>query len=182
MKNTLNTSDPRIEQARVFAIAAHAAVGQKRKYSDEPYHVHPIAVAAMVQTVPGHTVEMVMAALLHDVVEDTGVTIEIIEEVFGPVVARLVAGLTDVSKLEDGNREMRKTIDRNHTAEQEPDVKTVKLADLIDNADSIITNDIGFARKWMREKEMLLEVLKDGDPTLFNICSDIVKNFNNVSD
>jgi (p)ppGpp synthase/HD superfamily hydrolase len=72
-----------------FATTAHASINQRRKYTGEPYIVHPIAVAELVRSVP-HTPEMIAAAYLHDVVEDTPVTIEEIREEFGPQVAELV--------------------------------------------------------------------------------------------
>jgi len=50
------------EKARIFATAAHAAVGQVRKYTGEPYLVHPAEVELNVATVPGHTDEMIAAA------------------------------------------------------------------------------------------------------------------------
>ena len=85
--------------------------------------------------------EVQAAALLHDVVEDTPVSIKDIEDVFGPRVAALVGDLTDVSKPEDGNRAT-KGADRQHTAKASPDAKTVKLADLISNGKSIIKDDL----------------------------------------
>src|SRR5688572_2066454 len=94
-------------RARGFAERAHAAIGQRRKYTGEPYIVHPIAVAELVRSVP-HTPEMIAAALLHDVVEDTPVTLAQIEAEFGPVVADLVDWLTDVSRPADGKRQVRK--------------------------------------------------------------------------
>ncbi len=93
-----------VHKAQVFAIAAHSAVGQRRKYTNEPYFVHPAEVARIVAEVPGSTPEMVAAAWLHDTVEDTGVTYNDIHMNFGPEVAVLVGWLTDVSKPEDGNR------------------------------------------------------------------------------
>ena len=62
----------RYSRALAFCMAAHAGVGQVRKYTGEPYAVHPIAVAALVRAyVPDASEEMLIAALLHDVVEDT---------------------------------------------------------------------------------------------------------------
>jgi len=92
-----------VDKARYFATAAHAAVGQKRKYSDDDYIVHPIRVANLVKQYGG-TEEMIAAAYLHDVVEDTDVTMDTITSLFGSVVASLVKDLTDVSKPSDGNR------------------------------------------------------------------------------
>lgn len=154
-----------VEKARLFATAAHAAIGQKRKYTGEDYIVHPAEVAAIVASV-SHTPEMLAAAWLHDVVEDTKVGIAIIEVEFGPDVAALVSDLTDVSKLGDGPRAARKAIDRAHLAKASPPAKTIKLADLIANSASIVAGDRAFARIYLQEKELLLEVLREGDATL----------------
>jgi (p)ppGpp synthase/HD superfamily hydrolase len=87
-----------VNKAFSYALAAHT--GQTRKYTGEPYIVHPFAVSLIVQSVP-HTPEMVAAALLHDTVEDTGKTIEEIEQLFGKQVASYVGWLTDVSHPQD---------------------------------------------------------------------------------
>lgn len=155
-----------VEKARIFATAAHAAVGQLRKYTYEPYIVHPAEVFAIVSTVDGATEEMMAAAWLHDVVEDTGVTIEVVRDVFGEKVAELVGWLTDVSRPEQGNRATRKAIDRAHTAMAPADAQTVKLADLISNSRSIMQHDVEFAKVYLAEKRMLLEVMTKGDATL----------------
>lgn len=154
-----------VERARIFATAAHAAVKQVRKYTFEPYIVHPTEVAAIVSTV-SHTPEMLAAAFLHDTVEDTGVTIELIRTEFGEKVAELVGWLTDVSKPEDGNRAKRKAIDREHSAQAPADAQTVKLADLISNSRSIMKHDAEFAKTYLTEKRLLLEVMTRGDATL----------------
>ena len=154
-----------VERARVFATAAHAAVKQVRKYTFEPYIVHPTEVASIVATVP-HTNEMLAAAYLHDTVEDTGVSIVDIQKEFGNEVASLVGWLTDVSKPEQGNRAVRKAIDREHTAMAPAAAQTVKLADLIANSRSILAHDPAFAKVYLEEKRMLLEVLTRGDATL----------------
>ena len=162
-----------VERARVFATAAHAAVKQVRKYTFEPYIVHPAEVASIVATVP-HTDEMLAAAWLHDTVEDTGVTIVDIQAEFGNKVAELVGWLTDVSTPEQGNRAVRKAIDREHTAMAPAAAATVKLADLIANSRSILAHDPAFARVYLEEKRMLLEVLTRGDATLMAQARQIV--------
>ena len=163
-------------QAQEFAKAAHEAVGQRRKYSNEPYIVHPMAVAKLVKSVP-HTWEMVAAALLHDTVEDTHVELAEIERTFGSTVAQLVDELTDVSRPHHGNRTVRKELDRQHLAKARPEAKTVKLADLIDNSRDIIKQDPGFARKYMKEMKALLEVLREGDSHLYSVASEIVRKY-----
>ena len=158
-----------VERARVFATAAHAAVGQVRKYTFEPYIVHPAEVASIVRSVP-HTDEMVAAAWLHDTVEDTGVTIEVIRAEFGTEVAELVGWLTDVSRPEHGNRAHRKALDRAHSAMAPAEAQTVKLADLIANTRSIMEHDVAFAKTYLEEKRLLLEVMTKGDATLMAIA------------
>lgn len=152
-------------RARLFATAAHAAVAQLRKYTMEPYIVHPAEVAAIVKSVD-HTEEMVAAAWLHDVVEDTGVTIEIIRAEFGSEVSDLVGWLTDVSRPEHGNRAARKAVDRAHTAAAPSEAQTVKLADLISNTRSITQHDPKFAETYLAEKRLLLAVMTRADPGL----------------
>ena len=164
-----------VEKARVFATAAHAACGQLRKYTYEPYIVHPADVVSIVKTVP-HTDEMLCAAWLHDVVEDTGVTIETIREEFGSEVADLVGWLTDVSRPDHGNRASRKAVDRAHTAMAPAQAQTVKLADLISNTKSIVEHDEKFAKTYLEEKRMLLEVMTKGDRTLWERANGIVTN------
>lgn len=162
-----------VERARVFATAAHAAVKQVRKYTFEPYIVHPAEVASIVATVP-HTDEMLAAAWLHDTVEDTGVSIEDIRAEFGHDVASLVGWLTDISRPQDGNRAVRKAIDREHTAQAPAEAQTIKLADLIANSRSILAHDPAFAKVYLEEKRMLLEVLSRGDATLMAQARSIV--------
>jgi len=154
-----------VERARVFATAAHAAVGQVRKYTFEPYIVHPAEVARIVASVP-HTPEMLAAAWMHDVVEDTGVTMEVVRKEFGTEVADLVGWLTDVSRPEHGNRARRKELDRLHTAAAPAEAQTVKLADLISNTRSIMAHDEKFAVTYLEEKRLLLAVMHKGDTTL----------------
>ncbi len=153
-------------RALIFAKRAHESVNQRRRYTDEPYIVHPIAVAEIVKSVP-HTPEMVAAALLHDTAEDTRVTITEIAEEFGPVVGNLVMWLTDVSRPKDGTREERKALDREHIADAPPAAKTIKLADLIDNTKTIKAHDPDFWKVYRREKLLLLDVLVEGDSTLW---------------
>lgn len=165
---------PLEQKALQFATHHHGAIGQVRKYSGEPYINHPIAVAALVKSVP-HTKEMVAAAYLHDTVEDTAATLDEIREEFGDEVASLVGWLTDVSKPEDGNRAKRKAIDAEHTAAAPAAAKTVKLADLIDNSRSILARDPDFAKVYLEEKRKLLKVLREGDSTLWEMADKIAR-------
>lgn len=147
-----------IEKAKIFATAAHAAVGQKRKYSGDDYIIHPQRVAGIV-TKYGGTDEQIAAAWLHDTVEDTDVTLSLIYDTFGTEVTKIVEGLTDVSLPTDGNRATRKAIDRMHTANASTEAQFVKLADIIDNTWDIADNDPKFARVYKQEMLLLLEAM-----------------------
>ena len=83
-----------IEKAFKFACQAHAGV---RRLSGEPYIMHPLAVAQIVCGEIGLGSTSICSALLHDVVEDTDYTVEDIQNIFGPKIARIVDGVTKIS-------------------------------------------------------------------------------------
>jgi len=164
-----------IDWACEYATDCHGE--QKRKYTNEPYITHPIAVAEIVASVTDDC-ETIAAAFLHDVVEDCGETRHsLIEQGFGPGIADLVLEVSDISKPEDGNRAIRKAIDLSHLAKASFRGQTIKLADLIHNSDSILQYAPGFARIYMAEKAALLKVLTKGNSTLYNRASVIVDNY-----
>ncbi|KAA6182517.1 bifunctional (p)ppGpp synthetase/guanosine-3',5'-bis(diphosphate) 3'-pyrophosphohydrolase [Thiohalocapsa marina] len=158
-----------IAHARRFATEAHQRIDQRRKYTNQPYQEHLKAVAELVAGVTDDP-EMIAAAWLHDTVEDTPATFGDIERAFGRRVRELVAHLTDVSKPADGNRAVRKAIDRHHTAQAPVEAKTIKLADLIDNCRDICRHDAKFGRVYLAEAAALLEVLADADERLYRLA------------
>lgn len=160
-----------VQKALSFAKKAHE--GQLRKYTGQSYIVHPIEVMKIVASVE-HTNEMLAAALLHDVVEDCGITLGEIFDKFGPDVCYMVNDLSDASKPDDGNRARRKEIDRKWIAGAKARSKTIKLADLISNTKSICEHDRDFAKVYIKEKELLLEVLTEGDPALYKQAYDLM--------
>ena len=81
---------------RAFFLAKEAHQGVRRR-SGEPYLLHPIAVAKIVVDEIGLGVKSVVAALLHDVVEDTDYTVEDMERIFGHKIASMVDGLTKMA-------------------------------------------------------------------------------------
>jgi (p)ppGpp synthase/HD superfamily hydrolase len=161
------------ERARAFATRMHE--GQKRKYTFAPYITHCAEVAAFVKAAGG-TDEMIAAAWLHDTVEDTPATAEDILREFGSVVARYVAALTSAEKSA-GDRAERKAIDRARLGASSPEVKTVKLADLLSNLPSIAERDPGFAVTYMAEKREMLPMLAEGDAALFARVKAIVDGY-----
>lgn len=163
----MSKSDPIVvEFARVFATAAHAAIDQRRKYTNDPYIVHPQAVVRILSGLPRVTDQMIAASWCHDVLEDTKVSVAAMKKVFDRRVIDLVLEVTDVSQPEDGNRAERKKIDRDHIAMASPQGQTIKLADLIDNSESILEHDKEFALVYIPEKAALLDVLTKGDSIL----------------
>ncbi|CAI8360674.1 MAG: RelA/SpoT family protein [Flavobacteriaceae bacterium] len=95
---TLSAADKKLIR-KAFDLAVEAHNGQRRK-SGEAYVFHPIAVAKIVSSEIGLDATSIAAALIHDVVEDNeNYTINDIEQMFGKVVAKIVYGLTKISKL-----------------------------------------------------------------------------------
>ncbi|MHB1711424.1 MAG: HD domain-containing protein, partial [Acidimicrobiales bacterium] len=88
---------------RACEVAAAAHAGQSRR-SGEAYITHPIAVAGVVAEL-GLDTQTIAAALLHDAVEDTGVTAEMIEHDFGAAVAGIVDGVTKLDRLQFDSKE-----------------------------------------------------------------------------
>ncbi len=95
---TLTPEDKKLIR-KAFDVAMDAHKDQRRK-SGEAYFFHPIAVAKIVASEIGLGATAIAAALLHDVVEDTPITVEDIEKMFNPKVAQLVEGLTKISKVQ----------------------------------------------------------------------------------
>src|SRR6476469_10168759 len=135
----------RILAAARFAAEKHAQ--QKRKGENgEPYFNHLLEVAELIAaSTPTMAVELVMAAFLHDTVEDTGVTLQELEQRFGKDVADLVAEVTDDKSLP---KETRKQVQVELTPEKSSRAQTLKLADKISNLRAIISSPpVGWSRE-----------------------------------
>jgi (p)ppGpp synthase/HD superfamily hydrolase len=152
--------------ARAILFAAHAHEGQIRKYTGEPYINHPISVA---NTLSKFTkdVNLITAAILHDTVEDTDASPYDIWRNFGGDVEYLVAGVTDPEI--EGNRKTRKAAAKDHLAQGCSRIKTLKLADLVDNTVSIVQHDKNFAKTYLAEKRELMTVLVGGNDHLYRM-------------
>lgn len=176
------------QKAKEFATMAHGCIDHKRKYTGEPYINHPAEVVEIVRKVCKDP-EVLAAAWLHDVVEDTPVRpelkgteltrqekLDIIEQEFGKRVAGMVDDLSDIAVPSDGNRKARTAINREHAGAGSSDSKTVKLADILSNNKSIIKDGIDFAVVYIPEMKLLLEKLTQGNPILYKMATDSVQN------
>ncbi|MBU3012534.1 RelA/SpoT family protein [Polaribacter vadi] len=120
---------------KAFEIAVDAHSSQRRK-TGEPYIFHPIAVAKIVAMEIGLGATSIAAALLHDVVEDTDYTLNDMEQLFGETIARIVNGLTKISRL---NKEQDASIQAENfrkmllTLHDDVRVILIKIADRLHN-------------------------------------------------
>src|SRR6187200_2937473 len=101
LKPKLKAGDKELVR-QAFEIAAEAHKTMRRK-SGEPYILHPLAVAKICTEEIGLGVRSTICSLLHDTVEDTDVTLDDLEKVFGGEIARIVDGLTKISNVIDVN-------------------------------------------------------------------------------
>jgi GTP pyrophosphokinase len=123
------------EQVRVaFEIAAEAHKTMRRK-SGEPYILHPLAVSMICVEEIGLGVRSTICALLHDTVEDTDITLEMVEREFGPEIAKIVDGLTKISNVLDANSSQQAENFKKIllTLTDDPRVILIKLADRLHN-------------------------------------------------
>ncbi len=91
-----NLNEALVQKAYILAKSAH---GNQKRHSGDPYFSHPVAVAEILTDLKLDQ-ESIITALLHDVVEDTEVTLEEIEKDFGEEIAKLVDGVTKLGKIE----------------------------------------------------------------------------------
>lgn len=126
-----------LDQAILFATEAHK--GQLRKGSETPYILHPLEAAAIVGTMTSDD-EIIAAAVLHDVVEDTDTTIEQIEALFGRRIAGFVAAESENKREElpaEASWKIRKQETLDHLGSAPIEVKMLTLGDKLSNIRSI---------------------------------------------
>ena len=131
---TLSKEDKKLIRS-AFDVAVDAHKDQRRK-SGEAYIFHPIAVAKIVASEIGLDATSIVAALLHDVVEDTTYTLTDIERMFGPTVARIVDGLTKIDAMSyDGEISLQAENFRKMLLTLNEDIRVIiiKIADRLHN-------------------------------------------------
>ena len=126
-----------VEAVRALDFAARKHRDQRRKgAAKEPYINHPAEVARLVaEATGGRPLAVVLAALLHDTLEDTKTTFEELEREFGPDVAALVAEVTDDKLLPKAER---KRLQVEHAAGKSAGAKLIKIADKTSNLRSLL--------------------------------------------
>jgi len=156
-----------IVRAARLAVRAHGA--QTRKVTGRAYVEHPARVAARVLLRRDADEAMVAAALLHDVVEDTAITLDEIRAEFGDAVADLVRDLTNVYKAGAHvglNRAERKRLESARLAGVSRSAKIIKMLDRIDNLREAPGQDAGFLRVYAAESRDLVAAVGDADAAL----------------
>ncbi|MFN0290898.1 RelA/SpoT family protein [Pedobacter helvus] len=132
-KSTLQKGDKK-EIRKAFDMALESHKDMRRK-SGEPYIYHPIAVAQIAAEEIGLGTTSIVCALLHDVVEDTDITLEDIEREFGKKTAKIIDGLTKISGVFDTNSSLQAENFRKMLLTLADDVRVIliKLADRLHN-------------------------------------------------
>ena len=167
-----------------FADECHGK--QLRKYSFDPYIVHPIRVMNTCKKVTDK-IYILVAALLHDVLEDTKVSKKQVRDFLMTLLSEedtdkamvIILDLTDEytkEKYPQYNRRKRKALEANRLGECQEDTQTVKYADLIDNTEDIMSNDLDFAKIYVPECWELLDHMKIGEKTLRSLAVDGLLN------
>lgn len=163
-----------VAEAAAFAHKAHAT--QTRKRSLTPYIEHPRRVADAVTGLSYSTPEMVAAAWLHDVVEDTPITLAFIEARFGRKVAEYVGWLTNRFTKEafpELNRAQRKHLEAVRLSYAPREVKVIKMFDRIDNLTD--KPDKSLMAVYLDESMELYYALRDAHPEVAGLLRSLIE-------
>jgi guanosine-3',5'-bis(diphosphate) 3'-pyrophosphohydrolase len=146
LARTIRASHPKVDLrpiVRAYEVAEQAHEGQRRR-SGDPYITHPLAVTTILAEL-GMDITTLVAALLHDTVEDTRQTLDSIRVEFGDDVAHLVDGVTKLDKVQFGDAAEAETIRKMVVAmARDPRVLVIKLADRLHNMRTL---------RWLRQEK-----------------------------
>lgn len=143
-----------MEEVIEFAKKKHK--GQFRKFSKDPYIIHPIRVANILKNI-NEKDDVIMAAYLHDTIEDTNTTYEEIKDKFGLIIANLVKELTKNRSEIEKIGKVKYLI--NKINNMSIDALTIKLADRLDNVMELSKSDQEFKEKYEEETIEILDKL-----------------------
>ena len=146
-----------VRDAYDLLVSKHA--GQRQKVNSHPYVKHPVLVASDISRA-GFDPEMVAAALLHDIVEDSDVSVDDVQERFGRRVSVLVEALTDDVEVEPYER--RKALHREQVVAAGPEAAAIFAADKLDNVRALRSayaeNGEAVAERFKQPLDMKLRV------------------------
>jgi guanosine-3',5'-bis(diphosphate) 3'-pyrophosphohydrolase len=173
-----------LEKVKEYADKAHG--NQRRRYSDDPYIVHPVRVMEIVRDYVSN-VPVLAAALLHDVLEDTDKTVDdlrtfltsLMSEKHAEQTVAYVIELTDEfikKNYPQMNRKSRRFKEAERLADASAEAQTIKYADVLDNAADISDNDPDFATVYLRESMHLIKQLEKGNPLLRSRAMEAVQD------
>lgn len=176
----LHIAELRIIEAAEFAAEKHRSQRRKDEHAT-PYINHPLRVAYSLTIAGESDTELLMAALLHDTIEDTNTTYDELKQKFGPGVADLVLELTDDKRLDKDERKRRQVL---HASSKSLRARKLKLADKIDNVRDIILHP---PHDWPleRKKEYVLfakevvDQIRGVQPVLENEFDELCRRFEN---
>lgn len=178
------------QQAKLLEFVTEKHKDQVRKYIGEPYLVHLIAVAEMAEKTNvffGWEI-----GLCHDLLEDTNCDrFELFDHLISIGYTAITANhiRVNVEQLTDKytkeafpsyNRSLRKQLEADRLYNTSPDAQTVKYCDLINNTQSIVEHDKGFARVYLAEKRYMLSGMTKGDPSMRSKCIDCLNDANQI--
>lgn len=175
--------DQVLEKIKDFADRAHGK--QTRRYSADRYIVHPVRVMEICRQ-HTHDLAILAAAILHDVLEDTDVKKDEIDnflrEIMEPSQAqrtlKFVVELTDVyvkKNYPEWNRRKRKNKEADRLEKVSPEAQTIKYADIIDNSGEIASHDPDFAQQYLEEATVLLDKMTKGNKKLHALALETVQ-------
>ena len=167
VKNGSEELTPAVRKAYSVAESAHAGTTRQ---DGTPYIHHPARVCAFLISECGvRDAEVLQAALLHDVVEDTSVTVKDIEAQFGRRTAEYVDWLTKPSADGFASKEQLNAYQASRIARAPREVRMVKVADRVDNVSDLhlLPNDGKMERYLKDTRENYCQLAKDTDPALY---------------
>jgi guanosine-3',5'-bis(diphosphate) 3'-pyrophosphohydrolase len=171
-----------LEKVTEFAREAHGE--QMRKYGGDRYIVHPIRVMKLCRKYTDE-IPVLAAALMHDVLEDTDVTAHEIDAFLSGIMSdaerkktvKFVKELTDEFVKQNYprlNRKIRKSKEADRLEKVSAEAQTIKYADIIDNANEIVSQDAGFGAVYLRECSVLLDKMDKGNKELYQLAQQTI--------
>lgn len=157
--------------AYYFAMKAH---GDQKRIGGEKYINHPFRVAKRTEKFFPDNEPVVLAAMLHDVLEDTDVDSDWMSDYFGFVVTKYVKYLTNTPKVEGINSRQRFITDMTHLKNAPKEIESVKLIDRLDNLVNASLFKPSFLKVYHQESLLMLDMLDRAESDLRDELNDVL--------